>query len=156
MRSEPSRASRARAAVGSPPGQCRQSNYPSPSPSSVTLFLSRCPRGLSPCHSRSLTHLLYLSVYPSLPRSPPSLVVAILSLSYPRSLAYDITRFSRGFLSLAHPSRLVSFCLSTSTCMLLYPDRSKLYPPKFCSLLPFLFIMHVRLLVRAAFNLMCL
>lgn len=123
MRSEPSRASRARAAVGSPPGQCRQSNYPSPSPSSVTLFLSRCPRGLSPCHSRSLTHLLYPSVYPSLPRSPPSLVVAILSLSYPRSLAYDITRFSRGFLSLA-PIHLVSSRFASRLLLVCYSIRT--------------------------------
>lgn len=39
--SESSRASPARAVVGSPPGQCRQSNYPPPFPLlSFSLFLS--------------------------------------------------------------------------------------------------------------------
>lgn len=69
--------------------------------------------------SRSLTVLFplsrspSLSVYPSLLRSPPprrNPLPPSLSRSYPRSLAYDTTRFSRGLFSLgslARSSRLV-------------------------------------------------
>lgn len=85
---EPSRASRARAAVGSPPGQCRQSNYPSASFSpfshclslstflsvSLALALSRCLR--SHRVSPSLLFPLSLSF---LPTSLPSLHPVLLS-----------------------------------------------------------------------------
>lgn len=86
---EPSRASRARAAVGSPPGQCRQSNYPSASSSpfshclslstflsvSLALALSRCAFG----HIVSvlLSFSLFLSLL--LPSSLPSLHPVLLS-----------------------------------------------------------------------------
>lgn len=92
----------------------------------LSLFLSRCPRGLSPCHSRSLTFLLYLSVYPSPLRSPPPCRNPSLALvAAPRSLAYDTTRFSRGLFPL-RPSRpfisprLVSHLSTSTRCGLLY------------------------------------
>lgn len=90
--SESSRASRARAAVGSPPGQCRQSNYPSASPSSfshsVSLstllsllpWLSRCPRS----HRVSLPFSLFPSPFASLSLSPSfsfSLFLCVLARS---------------------------------------------------------------------------
>lgn len=87
-------------------------------PFSSSLFLSRGPRGLSPCHSRSSLALpLYLSAYPSLLRSPPPCRNPSLALvSAPRSLAYDTTRwppFSLSLGSLARSSRLVSSRLTS-------------------------------------------
>lgn len=150
-RAEPSRASRARAAVGSPPGQCRQSNYPSPSPLlGHSLPLTMPSRSLTVSFPLCLTLLLYPSVYPSLLRSPPPLSLSLVPA--PRSLAYDTTRFSRDLLFLSHTfiSPRLDFHSARATLL----GRSELYPPKFPpSPRP---IVHARLSVRTAFNLTCL
>lgn len=95
---EPSRASRARAAVGSPPGQCRQSNYPSASFSSfshcLSLFLLFSPsRSLSPSRdafghivSVLLSFSLFLSPSPFVSSFSPSCPTLFSSSSYSRTI----------------------------------------------------------------------
>lgn len=131
---EPSRASRARAAVGSPPGQCRQSNYPSASFSpfshclslstflsvSLALALSRCLRS----HRVSPSLLFPLSLSFSL----RLFLLSILSYSllFLFVLAYDSTRFSHGFLS--RPSYL-ALSASTRWATLFYSTARSEEPP---------------------------
>lgn len=112
--------SRARAAVGSPPGQCRQSNYPSASPPltlavslssflslSLALALSRYPR--SHRVSLSLFLPLFLSLFPPL-LLPSSLslhlhrpvVLSSLPLFRTRALSRTILLASLTVSSLVH------------------------------------------------------
>lgn len=116
-----------RAAVGSPPGQCRQSNYPSlpPTVASVTLFLS-------PCHSPAFSIHLFLSLSPSFSSTPPSLTILLASLSLS--------------LSPASPSRLVSsrplasrFPPSVPGLLLLRSLRTLSAPKLFFFFFPYLF-----------------
>lgn len=104
-------------------------------PPSVSLFLLRCPRGLSPCHSRSLTLLLYLSIYPSLLRYPPpcrnpSLArtrAALSRLRYYSLLSWSLfSRLSRPFIS-PRPVSPLNFHSVRATLL----GRSELYPPIF-------------------------
>lgn len=113
---EPSRASRARAAVGSPPGQCRQSNYPSASFSSfshcLSLFLLFSPsRSLSPSRAMpSVTSCQSFSPFPSfsllLPSSLPSLHPVLLSSLPPRTRVRFYSFLSRFPLSSILPRAL--------------------------------------------------
>lgn len=75
-----------------------------PTPLGLSLPLTNALAHLLPCYSRSLALPLYLSVYPSLLRSPPPCrnppFPLLTIVPAPRSLAYDTTRFSRGPFSL--------------------------------------------------------
>lgn len=116
---EPSRASRARAAVGSPPGQCRQSNYPSASFSPFS-------------HCLSLSTFLSVSLALALSRCLRSHRVSP-SLLFPLSLSFSLRLFLLSILSysllfLFSYSRTILLVSLTVSSLVHLTSRSPLPP----------------------------